>query len=99
MTSLVTPPSCSDSPRSPSLSSREKQVLTLWLVCDSKHDVAQQLFITVATVQTHLMRIRIKYEAANRPAGNKIALLIRALEDGYCTLDEIARSTDRLRSA
>ncbi|WP_418346015.1 LuxR C-terminal-related transcriptional regulator [Rhodococcus pyridinivorans] len=79
-------------PRPPSLSDREQEVLTTWLVCDSKHAVAQRLFISVSTVQTHLMRIRDKYQDAGRPAGSKLALFIRALEDGYCTLDEIIAS-------
>lgn len=92
MTLLDTLPTSTTPTRSPSLSAREQEVLTTWLICDSKDAVAQRLFITAATVQTHLMRIRDKYQAAGRPAGNKIALLIRALEDGYCSLGDIARS-------
>lgn len=81
-------------PRSPSLSDREQEVLTTWLVCDSKHAVARRLFVAESTVQTHLMRIRDKYQAAGRPAGSKLALFIRALEDGYCTLDDIIAYTN-----
>ena len=57
-------------------------------------EVADQLFVTVATVRTHLARIRSKYREVGRPAGTKIALLIRAVEDGYCTLDDIADKLD-----
>lgn len=80
--------------RSPQLSAREQEVLTTWLVCDSKHVAAQRLYVTSSTVQTHLARIRDKYQAAGRPAGTKIALFIRALEDGYCTLDDIIAQTN-----
>ncbi|QBJ96254.1 LuxR family transcriptional regulator [Rhodococcus sp. ABRD24] len=83
----------------PTLTAREEQVLTTWLVCDSKQDVAQHLFITTATVHTHLTRIRDKYHQAQRPASSKVALLVRAIEDGYCTLHDIARAIGPLNSA
>lgn len=73
------------------LSVREVEVLVTWLICDTKDDVARRLFIAVSTVHTHLARVRDKYQAVGRPASSKIALLIRAIEDEYCTLDEIAR--------
>ncbi|WP_068161195.1 LuxR C-terminal-related transcriptional regulator [Rhodococcus phenolicus] len=73
----------------PALSAREVQVLRGWLRSDSKTDVAAALFISVATVNTHLARIREKYVAAGRPAGTKAALTARALQDGYITLDEL----------
>ncbi|MFW0794459.1 LuxR C-terminal-related transcriptional regulator [Gordonia sp. CPCC 205515] len=73
------------------LSDREVEVLTRWLVSESKREVAQALFITDATVHTHLARIRGKYQAAGRPANTKVALLIRAIEDGYVTLSDVAR--------
>lgn len=79
---------------SPRLSAREVEILSTWLVCDTKVEVAERLFVTVATVRTHLARIRSKYRDAGRPAGTKIALLIRAVEDGYCTLDDIACRLD-----
>ncbi|GAB91024.1 response regulator transcription factor [Gordonia rhizosphera] len=86
--------------RTPSLlSDREIEVLTQWLVCDSKREVGQALFISAATVQTHLARIRGKYEDAGRPAGTKIALLIRAIEDGYITLNEVAQRVDGVMPA
>lgn len=81
-------------PASPRLSAREVEILSTWLVCDTKVEVADKLFVTVATVRTHLARIRSKYREAGRPAGTKIALLIRAVEDGYCTLDDIACKID-----
>ncbi|MGV9709552.1 response regulator transcription factor [Gordonia sp. NPDC003424] len=73
------------------LSDREIEVLTLWLASESKREVAQALYISDATVHTHLARIRAKYQSVRRPANTKIALLIRAIEDGYLTLNDIAR--------
>lgn len=83
-----------DKTSTPELSAREIEILTTWLICDTKSEVATRLFVTGATVRTHLARIRVKYRDAGRPANTKIALLIRAIEDGYCTLDGIARKLD-----
>ncbi len=74
------------------LSERERQVLVGWLRNDTKNAVADELFILVATVNTHLARIREKYDSVGRPANNKVCLLIRAIEDGYCTLNDVARA-------
>lgn len=71
------------------LSRREVEVLRVWLLCDTKADVAQQLFIAPGTVNTHLSRIRDKYAAAGREASTKAALLVRALQDGLITIDEL----------
>ena len=76
--------------RRPSLSKREIEVLILWLASDSKQQAAQRLFLGESTVHTHVARIRDKYRVAGRPAPTKIALLIRAIEDRICTLEEIA---------
>ncbi|QGP90615.1 DNA-binding response regulator (plasmid) [Gordonia sp. 135] len=74
----------------PALSKREIEVLILWLACDSKQQAARRLFVSESTVHTHVTRIRDKYRVVGRPAPTKIALLIRAIEDGICTLEEIA---------
>lgn len=73
----------------PALSSREREVLVAWLVTDSKTAVGKALFITTATVRTHIQRIREKYEAAGRPAPSKAALTIRAIQDGIISVDEL----------
>ncbi|QIK49150.1 LuxR C-terminal-related transcriptional regulator [Gordonia hongkongensis] len=82
-----------DSVGRPALSKREVEVLTVWLACDSKQQAARRLFVGESTVHTHLTRIRDKYRVVGRPAPSKIALLIRAIEDGICTLEEIASLT------
>lgn len=81
------------------LSKREIEVLTLWLVTETKREVAERLFISEATVHTHINRIRDKYAAANRPARTKVALLVRATEDGHCTIGEVRRAINRSVSA
>ncbi|WP_280390322.1 LuxR C-terminal-related transcriptional regulator [Nocardia brasiliensis] len=72
----------------PALSPREKQVLLVWLRCDSKAAAARTLYLSVATVNTHIARIRAKYAAAARPAPTKAALFARAIQDNLVTLDE-----------
>ena len=71
------------------LTPREIEVLRGWLRSDSKTEVAAELFISAATVNTHLARIREKYAAVGRNAGTKAALTARALQDGLVTLDEL----------
>ncbi|MBY6540114.1 helix-turn-helix transcriptional regulator [Rhodococcus sp. BP-349] len=73
----------------PALSVREVEVLRAWIISDSKGTVARSLFISPATVNTHIARIREKYEAVGRSAGSKASLVARALQDGHVGLDEL----------
>ena len=73
----------------PVLSPREQEVLLHWFRTESKQLVAAALYITPATVNTHLARVRTKYAAAGRPATTKAALIARALQDGLVTLDDL----------
>lgn len=73
----------------PTLSARERQVLISWFQTESKELVASNLFITVATVNTHLKRIRAKYAAAGRPASTKASLVARAIQDGLISPSEL----------
>ena len=73
----------------PVLSPREQEVLMHWFRTESKQLVATALYITPATVNTHLARVRTKYAAAGRPANTKAALIARALQDGLVTLDDL----------
>ncbi|MFE3193826.1 response regulator transcription factor [Nocardia sp. NPDC059240] len=72
----------------PALSPREIEVLLTWLRCDSKEAAAQELYLSVATVSTHIARIRAKYVAAGRGAATKAALFARAVQDQILDLDE-----------
>ncbi|MFT3660910.1 MAG: LuxR C-terminal-related transcriptional regulator [Gordonia sp. (in: high G+C Gram-positive bacteria)] len=72
----------------PLLSTREVEVLLAWLRAESKEEAARELFISAATVSTHITRIRAKYAAVGRPARRKPALFARAIQDGYTSLDE-----------
>lgn len=73
----------------PALSDREIEVLTAWLISDSKREVTERLFLADSTVSTYIQRVRAKYEAVGRPARTKVRLLLRALEDGYLHLDDL----------
>lgn len=73
----------------PSLTTREVQVLRTWLMVDSKPAVAEELFISLGTVNTHLTRIRAKYAEIGRAAPTKAALVARAVQDGLISLDEL----------
>ena len=73
----------------PLLSPREQEVLLHWFRTDSKNLVASALYISTATVNTHLARVRTKYAAVGRPATTKAALIARALQDGLITLDDV----------
>ncbi|WP_141717364.1 helix-turn-helix domain-containing protein [Nocardia altamirensis] len=71
------------------LSQREREVLITWVVCDSKTDVAQRLYLSLGTVNTHITRIRGKYAAVGRTANTKAALVVRALQDGLVGLEDL----------
>jgi DNA-binding CsgD family transcriptional regulator len=73
----------------PPLSARETEVLVAWLRVESKTAVARRLFITPATVRTHLQRIRDKYDEVPRPARTKAALAARAIQDGIIGLYDL----------
>ncbi|NKY17539.1 LuxR family transcriptional regulator [Tsukamurella spumae] len=73
-------------PMRPPLSAREVEVLLAWFASDSKEGAASRLFISPATVATHIARVRAKYTAAHRDARSKTALFARMLEDGYTDL-------------
>lgn len=73
----------------PGLSAREVEVLLAWITNDTKSAVSRVLFIAPGTVNTHLSRIRTKYQSAGRPASTKAALLARAIQDGLIRLDEL----------
>ncbi|WP_137876282.1 LuxR C-terminal-related transcriptional regulator [Rhodococcus sp. Q] len=73
----------------PSLSPREIEVLRAWVVSGSKDAVARRLYITSSTVNTHICRIREKYNDAGRSANTKAKLLARALQDGHVLLEEL----------
>lgn len=73
----------------PGLSVRERQVLIAWVRGESKIEVGLQLYLTLGTVNTHITRIRGKYAAVGRPANTKAGLVVRALQDGLVTLEEL----------
>ena len=64
------------------LSSREREVLTLYVSGIDVPQIARRLFITENSAKEYLRRIRTKYSEISRPAPSKVDLLRRAIEDG-----------------
>ncbi len=54
----------------------------------TKPNAAQQLYISMGTLNTHLSRIREKYQVVGRPITSKAALVARAVRDGLVS-DEL----------
>ncbi|NMN95078.1 helix-turn-helix transcriptional regulator [Antrihabitans stalactiti] len=73
----------------PNLSDREIEVLLAWFCCDTKANVAKRLYISLGTVNTHLARVRHKYESVGRSASTKAALVARALQDGFVCVEDL----------
>ncbi|OMC39070.1 LuxR family transcriptional regulator [Mycobacterium sp. GA-1841] len=71
------------------LSLREREILIAWLKADTKAAVGETLFLADSTVRTYVQRIREKYERAGRPARSKAALVARAIQDGYISVDDL----------
>lgn len=67
----------------PELSARQQEVLAAYSAGNELLDVvARRLGMGTETLKTHLRRIRVKYEAAGRPAPTRRDLYVRAIEDG-----------------
>ena len=66
----------------PQLSAQEREALRLYAANLPAKSVARRMGISEGTVKVYLRRIRAKYWALNRPAGTKLDLYQRAVEDG-----------------
>ncbi|MFC2021111.1 response regulator [Chloroflexota bacterium] len=66
------------------LSEREMDVLKLAAKGLSNHDIANELFLSVRTVQAHLGHIFNKLEVSSRTEA-----VVRALREGWITLDKV----------
>lgn len=64
------------------LSTGERRVLSRYVDGSTRKSLATDLYLSPGTVSTHLQRIRDKYRAAGRPAGTKVEMLMRGIEDG-----------------
>lgn len=73
----------------PALTKREKEVLVAWFQTESKELVGQRLYISASSVRTHLQRVRAKCAAVGRPAPTKAALVARAVQDGYISVEDL----------
>jgi DNA-binding NarL/FixJ family response regulator len=68
---------------SPALTPREALVLQAVAAGRGDKQIAAELVIGQSTVKEYLKRIRRKYAEAGRPVGNRVELLVRAIEDGH----------------
>ncbi|CAM3895289.1 helix-turn-helix transcriptional regulator [Smaragdicoccus niigatensis] len=75
--------------RRPALSRREVEVVKTWIAVDSKGEACSELFISVGTMNTHLLRVRSKYLKVGRPAPTKSSLLARFIQDGLIDLEAL----------
>lgn len=66
--------------------------LRAWFASSSKRLAARRLNTSPKTVEIYLDRVRTKYAAVGRSASTKSPLVVRALEDGLITLDELENS-------
>ncbi|GLW89592.1 DNA-binding response regulator [Actinokineospora globicatena] len=73
----------------PRLTPMEVATLRAWFASSSKRLAAAMLRISPKTIETYLDRVRTKYACVGRQAPTKSALVARALEDGWITLDEL----------
>jgi DNA-binding CsgD family transcriptional regulator len=72
----------------PRLTPRQRETLLAWLRYGTKDAVAQHLFVTPSTVKTHIQRVRELYSGVGRPASSKVALFIRAVQDGVIDITD-----------
>jgi DNA-binding NarL/FixJ family response regulator len=69
------------------LSTREREVLSLYASGLSLKQVSFQLQIKQSSAKEHIDRVRTKYAKLGREASTKVALFKRALEDGIISGD------------
>ncbi|MFE3192549.1 helix-turn-helix transcriptional regulator [Nocardia sp. NPDC059240] len=75
------------------MTKREVEVVNAWVVADTKTEVSKRLYISMGTVNTHVLRVREKYRLVGRDAPTKTALLLRFLQDGFVTLEQLLGET------
>lgn len=76
-------------PQRPDLPPREVEALLAWFACRTKKPAAEKMGISVKTLDTYILRARVRYEALGRSAPSQSALICRAVEDGIITWDEV----------
>ena len=64
------------------LTEKEREAVGLYASGLSIEATAQRMQCSTATAKTYVDRARAKYQAQNRPAGQKVQLFVNAVEDG-----------------
>ena len=70
------------------LSPREREVLALYASGETAAEIAEAMSLSRETVSNYVGKIRTKYALAGRPAATKVALHVRAREDGILPLGD-----------
>jgi DNA-binding CsgD family transcriptional regulator len=65
------------------LSAREETVGMLFAEGHTADEIGLVLGLSVETIRAYLVRARLKYKNAGRPATDKLQLRARLVEDGY----------------
>ncbi len=88
-----TPPSLSGAivvdPKRAKLSPQEIEALRNWCVSSSKAMAAARMHISVKTLEKYIQRARAKCANVGRPVPTKAALVVRALEEGWISKDDL----------
>lgn len=86
-----------DGPGRVSLSRREREVLTTYVLGATVEETAAAHFVANSTVRTHYRRVTARYTKAGYPTSNKAQLLLRMVADGWLRLDDaVATAAQRL---
>lgn len=76
---------------SPKLSAQERRVMALYGGGEPVKAVAYKLNISEETAKSYLKRIREKYRVAGIDVGTKVALRMRAIEDGIIVEENVPK--------
>jgi two-component system, NarL family, nitrate/nitrite response regulator NarL len=76
-------------PDAPALSERERTALLWWFQSMSKASVAMRMGVSPHTVDMFIRRARLKYAQAGRAAPTKADMLVRAIEDGLVSPEDL----------
>lgn len=77
-------------------SDRERECSLLWFAGLTKKEIGAEIFLAESTVNTHLTRLRDKFEGRGLSAHNQALLLVRLLAEGELTLAEVLAAVDRV---
>lgn len=81
-------------PGAVSLSRREREVLTTYVLGATVEKTAEEHFVATSTVRTHYRRVTARYTRAGRSVTNKAQLLLQMVADGWIRLPDSVPASD-----